>query len=208
MFSRVKKAENHTHNDSQFMSSLGNFVTYRYSASVYNSIPEPMLSTYICETRVGGQLEYSAGVSIDYNSSEFSIMMKRGEDGRVKFVKPNSYEYGNLATQIPITHEGAYTALSAVQKYIKDNLGKKYGSFFGLCRNGNSFVRYVLKHTHDADVKSIAKLHSPLTERSAAKKIDKFNLSKEAKAFKQSIDDEPLLFDNKDYSNMTPPGSF
>ena len=175
MFSSIKQPENQTHSESPFMSSLGKFVSCTYDST----IPDPMLRTCVYETQVGKNTEYAAGISVDYDKFEFSVMMKKGEDGKAKFEQPNFSEYIKHGTQMPITQDGGFQALIAIKKYIDENSGKKYGSFLGLCRNSNSFVKHVLKNVKEA--KPIAKLHSPLTARSAARKIDKFNLSKELK---------------------------
>ena len=219
MFSRIKKAENHTHSDSQFMSSLGNFVSHQY----IDTISLPMLRTCIYQTQVGGNTEYAAGISVDYGSSVFDVTMKKGEDGKVKFERPKFSEYIIHAAQVPITEQGGYSALTAIQKYIQENSGKKYGYFFGLGRNSNSFVRYVLKSTREA--KPIANLYSPLTAKSAANKIDKFNLSNELK-YKKSrskkyqdlgtraskersrSSSSTLVLDDEDYSSGSSFGAF
>lgn len=138
-----------------------------------------MLRTCVYETKIGRNIEYAAGISVDYGSSVFNIMMTKGEDGKVKFEQPKFSEYIMHATQVPITEQGGYDALTAIQRYIHENSGKKYGYFFGIGRNSNSFVRYVLQNTPEAQ--PITKLYSPLTAKSTAKKIDKLNLSNELK---------------------------
>ncbi len=167
MFSSIQQPENQTHSESPFMSSLGKFVSCTYDST----IPDPMLRTCVYETQVGKNTEYAAGISVDYDKFEFSVMMKKGEDGKVKFEQPNFSEYIKHGTQMPITQDGGFQALIAIKKYIEENSRKKYGSFFGLIRNSNSFVKYVLKHTQDPNAQKLGKLHSPFTAERAADKV-------------------------------------
>ena len=179
MFAETKSSKtkqgDKSSNKKQLMSNLDQFASCKYT----NTISSPMLRTCVYETKVGRNIEYAAGISVDYGSSVFNIMMTKGEDGKVKFEQPKFSEYLMHVAQVPITEQGGYDALTAIQRYIQENLGKKYGYFFGLGRNSNSFVRYVLQNTPEAQ--PIAKLYSSLTAKSTAKKIDKLILSNELK---------------------------
>ena len=111
----------------------------------------------------------TASIRVTYGQDEFGIMMTPDENGRVQF-KKITYN-SDIQTQTSVTQRGAESALEAIAKYIQKNTGKKYGSFFGLIRNSNSFVKYVLKHTQDPNAKKLGKLHSPFTAERAADKV-------------------------------------
>ena len=113
---------------------------------------------------------FIASISVTYGDSTFGVMMLPDESGRVKFEKTPQY-VPDLQTQTSVTQSGAEGALEAMAKYIDKNKGKKYGSFFGLMRNSNSFVKYVLKHTQDPNAQKLGKLHSPFTAERAADKV-------------------------------------
>lgn len=113
---------------------------------------------------------FIASISVTYGDDTFGVKMLPDENGRVKFEKTPQY-VPDLQTQTSVTQSGAESALEAMAKYIDKNKGKKYGSFFGLMRNSNSFVKYVLKHTQDPNAQKLGKLHSPFTAERAADKV-------------------------------------
>ena len=114
-------------------------------------------------------LAYNACISVTYGTSTFNVMMHPDKNGKSMFDRPQGLP--RLQSQTTVSQKGAKDALEAMAKYIEKNKGKKYGSFFGLMRNSNSFVKYVLKHTHDGHAKILGKLHSTFTAERAADKV-------------------------------------
>ena len=127
-------------------------------------------SQYVINTGINYENSaYNAFIGVTFGHSTFNVMMKPDKNGTSTFEKPQ----GNptLETRAEVGVSGAMDALNAIAQYIEKNNGKKYGSFFGLMRNSNSFVKYVLKHTRSDNAKALASLHSPFTAKGAAKKI-------------------------------------
>ena len=109
-----------------------------------------------------------ASISVTYGDYTCDVMMHPDAAGNAIFGHPS---FSILDASTDVSPEGAYNALKAISKYIEKNKGKKYGSFFGLMRNSNSFVKYVLKNTNDDRAKVLGSLHSTFTAKGAANKV-------------------------------------
>ena len=127
--------------------------------------------------------DYMAGIKMSYNTDdsdqtdylygieekELYVSMQPKEDGTADFTynKPT----GMLSnTQTIVDSRTIVGALSAISDYIAKNQGKKYGRFFGLYRNSNSFVKKITKSV--PGLKDAAQMHSAFTAKGARNNIE------------------------------------
>ena len=144
--------------------------------STYNTF-----ETYIYKTQDN---DYMAGIKVSYkfhdlddllsnendlHENEVYISMQPKKDGNAQFI----YEPPNniLSNTKTFTSSNViYGALKAIEDYIRKNENKKYGRFFGLYRNSNSFVKKITKSV--PGLKEASKMHSAFTAKGAKNTID------------------------------------
>ena len=139
----------------------------------------PTFETYIYQK----DNDYMAGIKMSYTyntlsetnayelqEKEIYISMQPKEDGTATFTyEPPVIKSSNTKTIVNVpTMLGAFKAVS---NYIANNQGKKYGRFFGLYRNSNSFVKKITKSV--PGLKDAAQIHSTFTAKGAGNNIDK-----------------------------------
>ena len=139
----------------------------------------PTFETYIYQK----DNDYMAGIKMSYTyntlsetnayelqEKEIYISMQPKEDGTATFTyEPPVIKSSNTKTIVNVpTMLGAFKAVS---NYIANNQGKKYGRFFGLYRNSNSFVKKITKSV--PGLKDTAQMHSAFTANGARKNINK-----------------------------------